>query len=422
MSSDSGLSSRTWLLPALLIVLLAAILPAIYLAATADPQRNVKAMPVALVLEQQSASQGPRVANRVADAVETGAGDALAFMRMTPAELRAAMHEDRVAGAVLIPASFDASVASLFPGASSSAQPTVTILTNAGDGGLSSGLVVGRLTPILSRISAGVGSELIEGYAGSTLPSANRALLAKPFDISAAPFEPLPDASGMGTSAFYFSLILVLVAFVGASLVGPLVDASLGVIPSEVGPLVARRPYTPVSRRRTFLLKAAILVAVAPVAALVVQLVAAVFGVGAPHSMHLWLFATAVIAAIGTSALAVFAVFGPGLGSLVNMLFLVALAMVSSGGIVPLEATPPFFHWLSVVAPFRHVIDGVRSLLYFDGNLTAGLGSAWISVILGGAAGLLLGVGVTTLYGRVGRFSRHPVASDATAPPVSTHA
>jgi ABC-type multidrug transport system permease subunit len=217
----------------------------------------------------------------------------------------------------------------------------------------------------------------------------------------------------MGLSAFYYSLVLVLCGFIGASLVSPLVDAALGFVPSEVGPRVERRPYTAVSRRTTYLAKVAILVAAAPCAAFAIQLVAALFGVSVADSVLLWLYSAAVIAAIGTSALAVFAIFGSGIGALVNTLFFVALAMVSSGGTVPLAATPSLFHWFSAVSPYRHVVDGTRSLFYFDANLAAGLGSAWISVIVGGMLGLLLGIVVTTAYGRVSAFSRHPTVSPA---------
>jgi ABC-type polysaccharide/polyol phosphate export permease len=212
----------------------------------------------------------------------------------------------------------------------------------------------------------------------------------------------------VGMSAFYFSLVLVLVGFIGASLVSPLVDSALGFIPSELGPVVARQSYTAVSRRTTFLSKVAILVTAAPFAALAIQLVAALFGVSVVDPVLLWLYSAAVIAAIGTSALAVFSVFGPGIGALVNTLFFVALSMVSSGGTVPLAALPPFFHWFSDISPYRHVVDGTRSLFYFDGNLSAGLGSAWVSVAVCGALGLLLGLVVTTLYGRVQAFSRNP--------------
>jgi Protein of unknown function (DUF3533) len=404
---------RTRLVPILLIVGLAAILPAVYLAGTVDPQGHLTDMPVGLVVEQQTDVTDLDAADGVAEAIEagTGKGKALAITRMSQDELATAMQEDRVAGAVVIPADFDASIASLLPGATSSTVPTVSILTNAGDGGLSSGLLLGNLSPVLRGVADGLGKQLLQSTAYPALPAANATLLSQPFDIASRPYEPLPDNAGMGMSAFYFSLVLVLIGFIGASLVSPLVDSALGFIPSELGPLVAREPYTAVTRRSTFLGKVAILVTAAPLAALAIQLVAALFGVSVADPVLLWLYSAAVIAAIGTSALAVFSVFGPGIGALVNTLFFVALSMVSSGGTVPLAATPPFLHWFSSISPFRHVVDGTRSLFYFDGNLASGLGSAWISVAVGGTLGLLLGLVVTTLYGRVHAFSRHP--SDA---------
>jgi ABC-type polysaccharide/polyol phosphate export permease len=411
MKTDRTLTARrTWLVPIVLIVGLAAVLPAVYLAGTVDPQGHLHDMPVGLVVEPQTGATELDAADRVAAAIEEGTGEAVALTRMSHDELATAMQEDRIAGAVVIPADFDASIASLLPGATTSTVPTLSILTNAGDGGLSTGLLLGNLTPVLTTVADQLGQQLLQSTP-SPLPAANITLLGQPFDIVSRPYEPLPDNAGMGMSAFYFSLVLVLIGFIGASLVNPLVDAALGFIPSELGPLVERQPYTAVSRRTTFLGKVAILVTAAPFAALAVQLIAALFGVSVPDPVLLWLYSTAVIAAIGTSALAVFSVLGPGIGALVNTLFFVALAMVSSGGTVPLAATPRFFHWFSDISPFRHVVDGTRSLFYFDGNLAAGLGTAWISVAVGGVLGLLLGLVVTTMYGRVEAFSRHP--SDA---------
>jgi uncharacterized phage infection (PIP) family protein YhgE len=400
---------HTWLIPIILIVGLAAALPAVYLAGTANPQGNLSDLPIALVVEDQSGGVAtPSAAASVAAGVEGGVSDAIDLSRMTTGELATAIDEDGVAGAVLIPADFDASIASLLPGAATSEVPTVSILTNAGDGGLSTGLVIANLTPVLTAVAGQLGTELTAAANNAVLPAANAALLAEPFRVVSHPYTPLPNHSGQGTSAFYYALILVLIAFIGASLVGPLVDSALGFIPSEFGPLVTRERYSAISRRSTFIGKVAILIAASPCAAFVLQLVAAAFEVTAPNAAMLWLYSTAVIAAIGTSAVAVFAILGPGIGSLLNTLFFIAVAMVSSGGIVPLEATPGFFRWVASFAPFRHVIDGTRALFYFDGSLAAGLGSAWVNVAVGGAIGLALGLGVTTLYGRVPAFSRHP--------------
>jgi hypothetical protein len=395
-------------MPILLIIGLAGALPAVYLAGTVDPQGHLRDMPVGLVVESQTRTAGPDFAESVAQALETGAGSALAFARMSDGELATAIAEDRVAGAVVIPEDFDASIASLLPGATESMVPTITIVTNAGDGGLSTGLLMGVLAPVFSGIEHDLGSRLLESTSGQMIQPANVALLRQPFAVTSRPYVALPANAGLGTSAFYYSLVLVLIGFMGASLVGPLVDSALGFLPAELGPFVVRRPYTDASRRATFLGKVAILVTAAPFAALTHQLVAALIGVSAPDSMMLWLYSTAVISAVGTSALAVFAIAGPGIGALVNTFFFIALAMVSSGGTVPLAATPSFFGWFSVVAPFRHIVDGTKSLLYFDGNLAAGLGSAWVSVAAGGVVGLLLGLVATSIYGRFPAFSRQP--------------
>jgi hypothetical protein len=395
-------------MPILLIIGLAGALPAVYLAGTVDPQGHLRDMPVGLVVESQTRTAGPDFAESVAQALETGAGSALAFARMSDGELATAIAEDRVAGAVVIPEDFDASIASLLPGATESMVPTITIVTNAGDGGLSTGLLMGVLAPVFSGIEHDLGSRLLESTSGQMIQPANVALLRQPFAVTSRPYVALPANAGLGTSAFYYSLVLVLIGFMGASLVGPLVDSALGFLPAELGPFVVRRPYTDASRRATFLGKVAILVTAAPFAALTHQVVAALIGVSAPDSMMLWLYSTAVISAVGTSALAVFAIAGPGIGALVNTFFFIALAMVSSGGTVPLAATPSFFGWFSVVAPFRHIVDGTKSLLYFDGNLAAGLGSAWVSVAAGGVVGLLLGLVATSIYGRFPAFSRQP--------------
>ncbi|WP_425839096.1 YhgE/Pip domain-containing protein [Microbacterium sp. PA5] len=412
-------------MPIILIAVLAAALPAVYLAATVDPRGNLSGMPVALVVQEQQ-STGGGYADAVGDAVAASLGDAVTLLRMTSAELDSAMAEDRVAGAIVIPDTFDAGIMSLLPEGADPSVPTVRIATNAGDGGLSNGLVVSTVTPVLAEISGELGAR-ITGTLTSEVTPEESTLLSEPFAIASGPYAELPSPSGLGTSAFYYALILVLLAFIGASLVNPLVDTSLGVIPGEVGPLVSRAPYTSVSRVRTFLVKAAILTTASPVAATILLGLAAWLGVTAPDPFMLWLFSAAVIAAIGTSALAIFAALGSGLGSLVNTLFFVALAMVSSGAIVPLEATPPFFQLVSWLAPFRHVVDGTRALLYFDGNMAAGLGEAWWSVLLGGVAGVALGVAVTSLYGRFRRFTRdprplaEPAAFDAVvAPPEGT--
>jgi hypothetical protein len=403
---------HTWLIPSILVLALAMVFPLIYLSATSAPEDDLHGLPIALVTEVQSPATDPAFAPQVASAIEDAIdADTIAVRVMTSAQLETAMDDDRVAGAIIIPPDFDASLTALLvrPDASTT-LPVVQIRTNAGDGGISGGLVTGNLTPVLEAISAATGEQLIAQAtaAGQELSGAHTLLLHHPFTVSDAPYRELPSRAGFGTSAFYLALVLVLLGFIGASVLNPSIDSALGFAPAELGPLVARRPYRPASRLQTLLLKWGLLVVLSPLASALVVGVVVLIGIPVADPAQTWLFGSASVAAIGLGALTVFAIFGGGIGALVNTTFFIALAMTSSGGTVPVSATPPFFAWLSSISPFHAVIEGTRSLLYFDGNPSAGLADGWMHLGIGALVAVALGVTATVIYARRRMFTRHP--------------
>jgi uncharacterized phage infection (PIP) family protein YhgE len=409
---------QTWLIPLILVLGLAVLFPAIYLTSTVNPQGHLRDLPIGLVVEEQSPSVGATdAAEKLSAAIAAHVDRAkIDLISLSAKQLKSRIANDRIAGAIIIPSNFNSSISSLFPGAPPAALtvPTVQIRTNAGDGGISSGLVTGNLTPLLSAVQHAFGQQLlpIAESGGASLSGAEKYVLESPYTIVSTPYLALPANSGFGTSALYYTLVLVLLGFVGASVINPFVDSALGFVPSEVGPIVARRTYLKLSRLQTLLVKFGIIVAAAPVAAFLVQwLATSLAGVSIGDPVTLWLFSSASIAAIGISALTVFAIFGSGIGSLVNTLFFIALSMSSSGGTVPLAATPPFYQWLSTFEPFHPIIEGVRSILYFDGNSGAGLSDGWIRIAIGAAIGIVLGLAATTLYGRTSKFSRDPLVT-----------
>ena len=425
MSVRFALDRRTWSTPVVLVLVLSILFPALYLTATTDPQEHLRGMPIALVVEEQSAAAPASPADAVADAVEVAVDPhRFAVQRMTPRALDAAMGSDDVAAAIVIPPTFDADIASLLqpPGAAEVRRAQVGIRTNAGDGSLSNGLVTGNLTPTVTAVTRQLGQRLAATRVreGAPASGATAVLLSDPVAVHVEAYRPLPRRSGFGTSVFFFTLVLTLIAFVGASVVNPLVDGALGFAPSELGPLVARRPYTALSRRATLLVKWAVLTATAPVAVLLAMLTAEHLAhLPIDHPVVLWAFSTAAVIAMGTSALTVFALFGGGIGSIVNTLFFVAMSMTSSGGIVPLHALPAPFRWQAAFEPFRAVLEGVRSILYFDAAADAGLGAAWVRVGIGALVGIALGLAATTLYARRREFTRHPLPAGT---PVRPHA
>jgi hypothetical protein len=58
---------------------------------------------------------------------------------------------------------------------------------------------------------------------------------------------------------------------------------------------------------------------------------------------------------------------GIGISAVLNVI----LGLVSSGGTTPLVALPPFYQDYANWLPLRYVIDGLRSLLFYDGSLDA---------------------------------------------------
>jgi hypothetical protein len=402
----------TWLIPTVFMLTLAVVFPAIYLSATSDPQDNLRDLPVGIVSEAQADGAAAPSAMLTAAIHKSVNADAIHLMDMTTTELARRMKTDDIAGAIVIPAAFDDDVRALASGDPGISEvPLVQIRTNSGDGGISSGLVSANLNPVLAGVRSSFGATLLDARQRLAAPvsGAERILLASPYGIQVTPYKALPANAGFGTSAFYYTLVLMLLGFVGASVVNPTVDSALGFAPTEVGPLVSRRPYLHLTRLQTFFVKVVIMTGIAPLAAGLTQLVV-IYGVGIEISdpWMLWLFASASVAAVGCGALAVFAAFGGGVGSLVNTIFFIALSMTSSGGTVPLAATPPLFQWLSNITPFHGVLGAVRSILFFDGDAAAGLSEGWIRLAVGAVLGLTTGVVVTAAYAKQPLFARHP--------------
>jgi YhgE/Pip-like protein len=77
--------------------------------------------------------------------------------------------------------------------------------------------------------------------------------------------------------------------------------------------------------------------------------------------------ATTAAASVTMLLAVAFGAAGIGISAVLNVI----LGLVSSGGLAPLEALPPFYQAYADWLPLRYVIDGLRSLLFYDGSLDA---------------------------------------------------
>jgi uncharacterized phage infection (PIP) family protein YhgE len=257
------------------------------------------------------------------------------------------------------------------------------------------------MTVANSRVGQRLSAEVAAQTGNAPLTGASRLGLANPIDIKSTVYQPLPNGTGNGLSAFYYALLLLLAGFTGSVVVSTLVDALLGYVPAEFGPVYRFAEQVRISRFQTLLVKWAMMVLLALLTSAVYLAIAHGLGMPIELGWQLWAFGVFAIAAVGITSASVLSVLGS-MGLLVSMLIFVILGLPSAGATVPLEATPPLFRWLAEFEPMHQVFLGVRSLVYLGGRTGTGLAQALTMTAVGLVIGVLLGGIVTHLYDRKG--------------------
>jgi hypothetical protein len=226
------------------------------------------------------------------------------------------------------------------------------------------------------------------------------------------PYLPLPAHSGLGLSAFYIALLIMMCGFLGATIVNTAVDAALGYATSEVGPWWSQRLPRRISRWQTLLVKWAVAVpSTLLFSGLLLAVAAGILRMDAPHLLALWLFAWFAAAVVAIGTLVLFAALGA-VGQLLALLVFVYLALASSGGTVPLQALGGFYRFVANFEPLRQILGGVRAILYFNAAGDAGLERGLVLAAIGLVFWVVLGAAVTVWYDHKGLYRLQPEAMD----------
>ena len=402
---------RFWALPVVVTLALMSALCALYLGGILNPTTNLRHFPIAVVNEDAGPFGG-----QIADGLASGLDDNKFDIRMVSHdEAKRLLDTAKVYGELVIPPTFSSSLREFGTSAvtpAHAARPTITIFTNQRAGTLASSIAGQTLTQAMAVANSKVGQRLTAEVAaetgGAPLTGASALGMANPIDVKTVVYNPLPNGTGNGLSAFYYALLLLLAGFTGSVVVSTLVDALLGYVPAEWGPVYRFGEQVRISRFQTLVLKWTMMVLLALLTSAVYMAIAHGLGMPISRGWPLWAYGVFAIIAVGITSSSLLSVLGS-MGLLVSMLIFVILGLPSAGATVPLEATPPFFRWLSEFEPMHQVFLGVRSLLYLDGRGDAGLSqSLWMTAI-GLVIGLLLGAIITHLYDRSG-FHRLPGA------------
>ncbi|MFC8125817.1 YhgE/Pip domain-containing protein [Streptomyces sp. NPDC057302] len=405
---------KLWLVPTVLAGLLALLLSLLYMGGIISPNRDLRDLPIAVVNSDQGqppAGQKQNLGTQVARTVlDDTSSDKADWRGLTRAEAQDQLDSGKIYGALLIPANFSDSVAALTT-ARATERPTMTVLTNPGMGSLGSSLASKIVTAAAQQSSQAIGKQLKAAGADKGASATAGLLLTDPVGITTQVGHPIGENSGLGLSAFYYTLLLVLGGFLGANLINMGVDTALGYADGEIGPWHTRRPTVPISRTQTLLLKMAMTAGITILTTSLVMLATIVIlDMDATHLPLLWIFSYCASLAVGLGVQAINAAFG-GIGQLVSMFVFIVLGLPSSGATIPLEAVPGFYRFLGIFEPMRQLSGGVRAILFFDARADAGLGRAWIMIAVGSAIAMAFGFAMTRYYDRKGLHRMTPQPS-----------
>ncbi|MFC9472336.1 DUF3533 domain-containing protein [Nocardia sp. NPDC056952] len=399
---------RDWLAPITLVTILAALLGTMYLGYTADPEKHLHDFPIALVNQDVGDTVGGKPANigaQITSALSDNIpADKIDLRPLGINEAQQQLQNGEVYGAIVIPGDFTKRVAilgaaSIVPGQVE--QPIISVLTNPRAGTLAAQIMNTVADQAMTQVNRTVGTQLAEQVrtaAGATpLSGAAQLQLAEPIDVVVTAYHPLPEGTGQGLAAFFYTLVLLIVGFSGAMMINSLVDASLGYIPAEYGPWHKATTPAPISRWRTLLIKWGIAAISAPLASGVFLGVGTLLNMAIERPLMLFLYGTLAIAAIAVTALSVMAAFGTA-GLMINLIVFVVLGIPSSSGTIPLEATPRWIADMATFEPMHQIYLAVRAILFFDGHLEAGMAQGLWMTCAGLAIGLIVGAVATNTY------------------------
>ncbi|MEI7030186.1 YhgE/Pip domain-containing protein [Streptomyces pratensis] len=396
---------KLWIAPAVLSALVSLVLSLLYMGGILTPADSLHRLPIALVNADTGApppGQDRNLGTQVSAAVVSSTpDDQVRWQRMSRDRAQDALASGKMFGALVIPPGFTADVSRLTTGQAAE-RPRLTVLTNPGMGSLGSSLAQRITQRAAGQASASIGRELTRSQAAADLAPGFRLLLADPVDVRVEVGHPIGSHSGLGLSAFYYTLLLVLAGFISANIVHNGVDTSLGYADGEIGPWHSRHPTVPIDRTHTLLAKMGMTAGLSVLTTTLIMVATiGVLGMDAPHLVLLWAFSFCACLTVGLGVQAINAAFG-GIGQLVAMFVFIALALPSSGAAVPLEAVPGFYRFLGSFEPIRQVADGVRAILYFDARADAGLARGWTMIAFGFVLALLFGFAMTRYYDRRG--------------------
>lgn len=399
------------------------LLSFMYLGGTADPQSHARYVPVAVVNQDEGAALqtpiGPRnldIGSQVtAGLLQNNDWEKIRLHVVDEAEAERGLRDGSYFGTVRMPAELSQRVVDLVEAAATDAgdsgeapQRAVIDIQSSPRVSIVSGQVMNTIADRMGdSLHDRMGSTLLSDASllaeadGRQIGGAAALALGYPVEINVSTWNDLPDGVSNASLPMFYSLIVVLAGFTGAMIISNLLDARLGFMPLEIGPLALHVHVAPFGRVQTLLRKWAVTAVTAPLVSGLCLLVAKIVGITGFDAWDMFWFSSLVIVAVGVCAHSIIAAIGNA-GLLVNLVLFVVLGIPTSGGATPTQMLPPIFVSIGALQPMHQAYLGLRSIMFFDSSWSAGLGHAVWVLIGWGVAGIVLGLAVTNWYERLG--------------------
>ena len=304
---------RFWALPILVALAVLSALAAFYLGGILQPMTNLRHFPIAILNEDA----GPTGAQVVKGMQAGFDNDAYDVRVLNHDQAKTQLDNAEIYGVAVIPPNFSSKLqayakSALTPGRVERA--VIIVSTNPRAGTLGASIAGQTLQRAVAMVDQLVGQRLSQEVAQQTgkrpEPGAVALMLANPIEVKSTVHNLLPDGTGNGLSAFYYSLLLLLAGFTGSIVVSMLVDSMLGFVPAEVGPVYRFAEQVKISRFRTLLIKWAMMAVLALLTSAAYLLIADKMGMPIQNGLALWLFSAFAILAVGVTSTSLIAALG----------------------------------------------------------------------------------------------------------------
>lgn len=399
------------------------LLSFMYLGGTADPQSHARYVPVAVVDEDDGASLetpiGVRnldVGNQItAGLLQNNDWTKIRLHVVDAEEAEQGLRDGSYFGVIHMPPELSGNVVDLMEAAATEAGESGDVPDAAGITleysprvSIVSGQVMNTMAEQMRKsFRERMGTTVLENTRllaegeGRTVGAAAELALEDPVGIDVVAWDALPEGVSNASLPMFYALVVVLAGFTGAMIISALLDARLGFVPLEIGPLALHVHVAPFGRLQTLVRKWAVTLVTAPLVSGLTLWVSHLVGVTGYDAWHLFWFSNLVIVAVGVCAHTIIAAIGNA-GLLVNLVLFVVLGIPTSGGATPTQMLPPLFAAIGDLQPMHQAYLGLRSIMFFDSGWEAGLGHA-VWVLAGWLlAGVIVGVVVTLVYERMG--------------------